>query len=582
MTADRLMGDAPSRVLIEICVDDLAGAVAAERAGADRVELCADLLEGGTTPSVGMLVGVLASVRRVGVQVMVRPRGGGFVLDADDRRVMLADIARIRVLAEGAAVPVGLVLGALTPDARVDETALDQLLAAAGPLPVTFHRAFDETRDLGEAYETLRAHGITRVLTSGGAPTARDGAAVLASLVARAGDGPNVLAAGTVRAENVAELVARTGVREVHLRAQVPSPRADGTLSTDENMVRAVVEAAGPATASGPHGPAADVNGVLAIDVGGTSLKGALVDATGAVRLIRTVPTGTSSDETLQRVRALAAELKRAAARTGLAVCAAGVVAPGLIDEDAGVVRYASTLGWRDVPLKRLLTEDLGLPVAVGHDVRAAGLAEQRFGDTSGRRDAVVVAIGTGVAAALLVDDRIVTGALSAAGELGHIPVRSDGERCTCGQDGCLEVYMSGAGLARRYRRRRPGAVWTAADIVAHLDDDPVAREVWSDGVDALARGIVTVTLLLDPGVIVLAGGVAQAGAALIEPLRRRTAELLAWREAPELRTSTLGPEAGRIGAAVLAFDIAGREPEPASPTPTPAPDAVPAVPAYN
>ncbi len=229
-------------VLVEVCVDDLAGVLAAERAGADRVEVCADLCVGGTTPSAGLVETILASVRRIGVQLMVRPRGGDFVVDADERSVMLADIRSIVAASGDAPVPVGIVLGALLPDGRVDEPTLAALVDAARPVPVTFHKAIDATPDPLAAYEVLARHGIERVLTSGGAPTALEGAPTLAELMRRSTEAgsPAVLAGGSVRAASVAEIVARTGVREVHFRAQRP---ANGRLVTDWHLIRETMDA---------------------------------------------------------------------------------------------------------------------------------------------------------------------------------------------------------------------------------------------------------------------------------------------------------------------------------------------------
>lgn len=553
---------APSRPLVEICVDDLAGVLTAERAGADRVELCADLLEGGTTPSAGMIEAVLAAVSRVGVQIMVRARGGDFVYADDEMRVMLADARAIAALARSSSVPVGIVFGALLPDGRIDEPALDAIRVAADGVPITFHKAFDETPDLLAAYETLGRNGVERVLTSGGAATAAEGAEVLAQLRVRSTEPgmPKVLVGGSVRAHNVSALINRTGAGEVHLRAQVASER--GHLVTDETLVRETVQAAraaAPRAATEARTPA-----VLAIDIGGTSAKGALVDAAGRVRRSSSVTTGDSGTETLARIAGLLRDLAASADAIGLDVVGAGVVSPGLIDSATGTVRYASTLGWTDVPLAALLGEAIGIPVAVAHDVRAAGAAEQAFGAAAGSRNVLFAAIGTGVAASIIADGRAVDGAIMGAGELGHIPAVPGGETCTCGQVGCLEVYFSGAGLARRYAAAsaRTGSATTpmdAAQLVARLDSDPIAATVWAEGLDALATGLATTTLLLDPEVIVLGGGVAQAGEALLAPLRERLRAALAWREAPRITTSTLGTQAGRIGAAMLAFEAAHR-----------------------
>lgn len=230
-----------NRVLVEICVDDVAGALAAEREGADRIELCAALSEGGITPSLGLVGTVLARVRRVGVQVMVRPRGGDFTVDAAERDVMLADIAVLEALPRAPAVTLGFVLGALTAKGEVDAAAVARLRAACGAAPVTFHKAFDRVPDPFAALDTLKALGIGRVLTSGGAPSAEAGAATLAELVARAGRDIAILVGGGVRAGNVRALLARTGAREIHLRAMRAVPGRPPV--TDAAAVAAVVRA---------------------------------------------------------------------------------------------------------------------------------------------------------------------------------------------------------------------------------------------------------------------------------------------------------------------------------------------------
>lgn len=199
-------------VLVEACVDTVGSAVAAEAGGAGRVELCAALGEGGTTPSPGTVA--LARERlTIPLFVLVRPRGGDFLYDADDVEVMRRDVAAAR-----AAGADGVVLGALTADGRVDAAVTRALVDAARPMRVTFHRAFDVARDQAEALEALVALGVDRVLTSGGAPSAAAGTARLTALVRRAGGRIAVLAGGGVRAENAAALVAATGVREVHVR----------------------------------------------------------------------------------------------------------------------------------------------------------------------------------------------------------------------------------------------------------------------------------------------------------------------------------------------------------------------------
>lgn len=293
---------------------------------------------------------------------------------------------------------------------------------------------------------------------------------------------------------------------------------------------------------------------VLAVDLGGTAMKGAVVAEDGVTVAESTL--ATPSDGILTALVAMLAELRRTALADGHEVVGAGVATPGMLDEQRGLVHYASNLGWRDVPLLDILRSELSLPVAVGHDVRAAGLAERSTGAARGFGDFALVPIGTGVAAALVSAGGAVTGATGAAGEFGHIPVIPDGEPCTCGQRGCLEVYISGAGVARRYRAAGGEALSTRT-IVARLGSDPLADRIWSEALDVLAQGLNILTLLLDPGLIVLGGGVSHAGDALFGPLGERMSAGLAWRERPPVVQSALGGDAGRAGAALLAFDAA-------------------------
>lgn len=546
-----------NHVLVEVCVDDLDGALVADREGADRIELCADLLEGGTTPSMGTILAVLDAVERVGVQIIVRPRGGDFVYSEAEVDVMCRDLRAIAEAAAGARTPVGVVVGALTADGEVDAAALRRLIDAAAPLPVTFHKAFDATSDLLAAYDVLAAAGVERVLTSGGPHPALQGVEVLAELVRWSRSepaAPTVLVGGSVRPANVREILEATGATEVHLRAQTASPRGDGTLRTDPAVVRELFAALENPTTD----TLSDASVVIAVDIGGTNLKGAIVDASGRTIASRSVGVGATGDESIARIIELLQGLRAHTEQSGHHVVGIGVVTPGMVEAENGIVRYASTLDWTDVPLGPILSAELGVPVEIGHDVRSSGLAESLFGASKGVANSVLVAIGTGVAASILSGGHPVVGAVTTAGELGHIPAIPDGEPCTCGQHGCLEVYLSGAGIARRYAAAGGEPGLDAAAISARLGQDPVADRVWADGVHALALGLKSVTLLIDPAVIVLAGGVSRAGGLLIDPLRAELAQSLVWREAPEIRVSELGTAGGRIGAAVLAFRASG------------------------
>jgi copper homeostasis protein len=202
----------PMSILIEAAVESLADVRAAIAGGAHRLELCANLDAGGTTPAPSLVAQVLAEVD-VPVLVMIRPRPGDFIYTRAEHDRMLGDIGTALEL--GAA---GVVLGALDASGRVDTVATRALVAAARGQPVTFHRAIDDTRDVFEAIDALLSLGVARVLSSGAAPTALEGADTLAAMVARAGRALQVVAGGGVRADNVAAIVRRAGLREVHAR----------------------------------------------------------------------------------------------------------------------------------------------------------------------------------------------------------------------------------------------------------------------------------------------------------------------------------------------------------------------------
>lgn len=249
--------DAPHHVTVEVAVESVAGALAAERGGADRIELCQSLGEGGLTPSAGLFAAVRAAVR-LPVVVMVRPRSGDFLFDDGEFAVTRRDAAALR-----AAGADGIVTGALTADGRIDRERLAELRDLAGALPLTFHRAFDLCADADRALDVLLELGCARLLTSGQAANAEAGAAVIRRMVERAGSRLAVIAGAGVRDHNVAAIVAATGVREVHLSAGATAPSAmafrrpgvpmgsptapDEYLRrhTDEAMVRRVVAALG-------------------------------------------------------------------------------------------------------------------------------------------------------------------------------------------------------------------------------------------------------------------------------------------------------------------------------------------------
>lgn len=203
----------------EVCVDSVDGALAAQRAGAHRVELCAALFDGGLTPTLGTVETTLAAVSGIGVQVIIRPRGGDFVYGPYEVSAMERDVRAVR-----AAGVNGVVIGALTPAGEVDRVVIERLMVAAGGLSVTFHRAFDMAADPHATLEELIDLGVDRVLTSGQEASALDGGPLIAELVAQAGSRIGVMAGGGVTERNASRIVAATGVPELHFTALVDEP----------------------------------------------------------------------------------------------------------------------------------------------------------------------------------------------------------------------------------------------------------------------------------------------------------------------------------------------------------------------
>lgn len=232
----------PGRTLVEICLEDVGGAAVAAAGGADGLEVCAGLADGGTTPTIGFVRHCAEQAPGLEIRVLVRSRPGDFVHATQDVDVMVADIEATRA-AVPAGTRLGFVVGTLAADGRVDADAVRRLVAASGDAPVTFHKAFDSVPDKPSALALLRDLGVTRVLTSGGAGPALDHLPALADLVRRGGDDVRIAVGGGVRPANVARIVAETGAREVHLRA--PGSVASAGLSAGyDDGSRSVTSAA--------------------------------------------------------------------------------------------------------------------------------------------------------------------------------------------------------------------------------------------------------------------------------------------------------------------------------------------------
>ena len=292
---------------------------------------------------------------------------------------------------------------------------------------------------------------------------------------------------------------------------------------------------------------------VAAVDLGGTRTKAALVDRdlNVVVRLVEPTP----PDLALDVGGSVASVVSRLAVMaSGMRVVGCGVVVPGVVDEARGVGVVSVNHGWRDLPIRSRVAEAVELPTVVGHDVRAGLVAEARIGAAAGARNALFLPVGTGIAAALMVDGHVLSGD-GWAGELGHVSVDPDGPPCPCGGTGCLEVVASAAAVGREYAARTGEVV--DAGVVAQrvVDGDVVAMAVWDRAVSALARAIVATVTLTGIDLVLVGGGLAQSGETLLAPLRENVEALRTFQRPARIVSPALTDWAGCLGAACLAWD---------------------------
>lgn len=313
-----------------------------------------------------------------------------------------------------------------------------------------------------------------------------------------------------------------------------------------------------------------DTSGLLTVgvDVGGTSIRAAVVDGEGEVRATAHAPTPQSAAALERGIERAVRELT---ARHDVA--AVGLAVAGFLDSDRATVRFAPHLPWVDAPVARTLGARLGLPVVVEHDANAAAWAECRFGAAAGGRHVVIVAIGTGIGAALLIDGRLYRGSFGVAPELGHLQVVPDGRGCACGKRGCWERYCSGTALVdtalemlaadpaastilARDVAVDPGALTGRRIAAAAAEGDPLATAVLADFSKWLGVGLAMVADVFDPDLVVIAGGVGTSAPLYLDAAREHYARSVTGaghRPLARIRHTLLGEAAGMIGAADLA-----------------------------
>jgi glucokinase len=311
----------------------------------------------------------------------------------------------------------------------------------------------------------------------------------------------------------------------------------------------------------------------IGIDLGGTFIKFGLLgeDRQTGARLQLPTPRDGGAEAIIARMVEGARKL---AAEAGLGredLVAVGIGAPGPADLRRGVILAMPNLpGMENVPLARGVGEALGVPAYLENDANAAAYGEFCCGCGKGTRNLVLLTLGTGVGSGVIVEGEIVHGSHDLGGEVGHMIVQVDGDPCPCGQQGCLERYSSAAAIARRAREGvEAGRPSSLAEVLRRKGDldakdveaackagDALAAEVWDDGVRHLAVACVNICRVIDPDLIVLAGGLAGAGADLLGPVGEHFRRLHWSLTAPRTRIvlSALGDQAGVIGAAAVAW----------------------------
>ena len=296
---------------------------------------------------------------------------------------------------------------------------------------------------------------------------------------------------------------------------------------------------------------------VVAVDIGGTDIKSALVNENFEVLTTTSTPTpkpDPTGAETLDVIAEIVAGFSK---ENTIAAVGLGVL--GVFDDALGICRWSGNLQWRDFPIRDLLQSRLGLPVAAGHDIRTAGLAEARDGAAAGYANSIFIAIGTGIAASLVIDGEIRSSS-GFAGEIGHVNV-SGKFNCVCGRNGCLEAASSALSISNAYNKAA-GTRGVTTEAIAQLvrDGDPIANEIWSDAMQALARACEMLITILAPEAIIFGGGLAKSANLLLNPISEALDEALTFQRKPELKIARYGALAGTIGCAMMAFDLVNRK----------------------
>ena len=307
----------------------------------------------------------------------------------------------------------------------------------------------------------------------------------------------------------------------------------------------------------------------LGIDLGGTFIKGGIVDDQGVILLRDKVPTQSEmgAEGVVANIVALCENLIQKANLSFSDLSGIGIGVPGMIDSKTGTVTYSNNLGWKNFPIASMVSERLRLPVKIANDANVAALGEAKFGCGKEYRDSVMITLGTGVGSGVVIDGKLFEGNRSAGAEIGHTVIVAEGEECTCGRRGCLEAYASASALIRdtkhAMKQHPQSKLWEISSLGAvtgktafdYYDHDKYAKAVVDNYIEKFGIGIVNIANAIRPEIIILGGGVCSEGERLIAPLQQiLNRDIFAKDQGPEVKivTAELENDAGLLGAAAL------------------------------
>lgn len=307
----------------------------------------------------------------------------------------------------------------------------------------------------------------------------------------------------------------------------------------------------------------------MGLDVGGTSIKGLVIDENGGIICERSIPVRIG-EELADCIEELADDLVQNTGIVFSQIAGIGVCCPGLIDTETGTVVFAGNLDLKNYPLKKLLSDKFRIPVEVCNDGNAAALGEAKFGAGKGHKNSIMITLGTGVGGGIVIDGKLFEGNKGAGTEVGHMVIEKGGHRCTCGRRGCFEVYCSARALTNRTKwamEEDTGSdMWktytydTADGRTAfeYMDCDRTARQVVDWYLGYLACGVANLANIFRPEIVMIGGGVAAQGSRLTKPLQKLVdKELFGGTDfAPvKIECASLGNRAGAYGAAALVME---------------------------